>query len=363
MKNNVLLSLVLFASTCFSSIALAVDYSASAVEKKGEIFYLKETQQPLTGTLIRTFPSGAKRAASTFENGVLNGESIGFFENGVTEHTIVFKNNIKDGAFKKYDENGRLIAEATYKNNKLNGQFTAYYPNGKLYLTEIYQDDLLNGPRINYYDSGKIKSESLYKNNLLNGEAKEYYADGTIRSVSHFVNNEREGVSKTFYPNGNPQFEMHFIKNRLNGESVNFNEDGTLSQKRIYNDGQVISGILVQDGKEVPLTAKQIIELNSKTMIHTPQNTYRQDGLVYDKETKQPISGTYRVFSANNVVSEEYEFWNGKPHGLSQTFDKNGILLRRTVFEDGKKQISQTFDSAGKVIQTCKLINDKEVCE
>ena len=122
MKNTVLLSLALFASTCFSSIALAVDYSASAVEKKGEIFYLKETQQPLTGTLIRTFPSGAKRAASTFENGVLNGESVGFFENGATEHTIVFKNNIKDGAFKKYDEEVKSgafpTAEYTYKMNE-----------------------------------------------------------------------------------------------------------------------------------------------------------------------------------------------------------------------------------------------------
>lgn len=362
MKKNCFL-IALLAGVTFTFSVCATEYKTDAVEIKESVFYEKQSGQPLTGTLIRTYPDGAKFAASVFEKGILNGESKAFFPNGKVEHIVNFKNNKKDGSFKKYDENGNLIVEANYIADKLTGEFVAYYPNGKIYLKENYKDDKLNGQRISFYDNGQIKSEASYANDLLNGVAKEYYADGKVRSESHYKNNERDGVSKTYYPDGKPEFELNFVKNKLNGTGINYDKTGKLSQRRIYKDGLVVSGTLIENGKEVALSQKQIDELNSKNILHTQHNSEHKDGLVIDKQSKKPISGVYIVVNDKGMALEEYEFWNGQPHGRSVTYDKNGRISQITLFEEGKKTAYHLLTADGKISKTCKVENDKEICK
>lgn len=362
MKKNHFL-FVLFAGIAFGFSVSATEYNTQDVEIKESVFYEKKSGQLLTGSLIRTYPDGAKFSESVFEQGILNGESKAFFPNGRVEHIVYFKNNKKDGPFKKYDENGNLIVEATYINDKLTGEFVAYYPNGKIYLKENYKDDQLNGQRMSYYDNGQIKTEAFYVDDLLNGTAKEYYADGKIRSESHYANNERDGVSKTYYPDGKPEFELNFEKNKLNGDSINYDKTGKLSQRRVYKDGLVVSGTMVQDDKEVALSQEQIDELNSKNILHTQHNSEQKNGLIVDKKSQKPISGVYIVLNDNGTAAEEYEFWNGKPHGRSVIYDKEGWISQITFFEQGEKTMYYLLTSDGKVSKGCKVKNGKEFCE
>lgn len=341
--------------------AFAVEYPADAIEKKGDMFYIKETGAPLTGTLIRTFADGQFKSA--FVDGILNGESQGYYTNGKLEHTITFKDNKKEGPFKKYDENGNLLASSNYKADKLEGDFIAYYPNGAVYFKETYQNDLLNGVKEIHYESGQLKSSATYKNNLLNGPAKEFYPDGKIQSEMAFKDNSREGVSKIYYPNGQVQYQMNYAQNKLTGEGVFYNEDGSLAQKRQYQNGLVIGGKLYQDGKETLFTQEQIDELNSKTIIHTQLNTTEENGLIVDSESKKPISGVYAIITPDKSAAEEYQYWNGKPHGLANRYDTQGRLMLQTIYQEGKKTAYREYDENGNIKKTCQLEDDKEICE
>lgn len=340
---------------------LSAEYQADAIEKKGDLFYVKETGEPLTGTLIRNLPGG--KIQSMFENGVLNGESRGYFENGKTNHIITFKDNMKDGLFKQFDENGNLLIQANYKNNKLNGEFITYYPGGKPNMKETYQNDMLNGPKTTYYETGILKSQADYIHNQQEGVTKTYYDNGTLQSEFAFKNNQRNGIGKIYYPNGKIQFEMNYINDKLTGENKNYREDGTLIQKRIYQNGLVESGIIYQDNKELPLTTEQIEELNSKTVIHTQQNSVEKEGLRIDLKTQKPISGIYLVLNDKGFASQEFQYLKGKPHGLMQAFDAQGNIIEQAFYQEGQKVAYQQRDANGKVIKLCQIENGKEICQ
>lgn len=355
--------LMLIGTMLTTNMAFATDYSADKIEKKGDIFYVKETGKPLTGTLIRTYPNGKKLAESVFVEGILNGESRAFGENGKLAHTVEFKNNMKDGAYKQYDEKGVLRAEVSFKNDKLDGPFTVYYPSQKIQLRETYQNGALNGERIEYYENGQIKSKTNFKQNLLDGTVEEFSADGKQQSIITFVNGKRNGVAKAFYPNGKPLFEMHFKNNQLDGDNLKYDETGKIVEKRVYKEGKAISGFTMVDGKETPLTAEQLDELNSKAILHTPANTYKKDNLLYDTASKKLVSGIFRVTDKNGKIQEEYEFLNGRPHGAAQIFDTNGRLTQQTFFDKGVKIGYRMMDESGRVIKTCRLTSGKEICQ
>ncbi len=348
----------------FSLTAGAVDYPADAIAKEGNIFYVKETRQPLTGTLIRNYANGSKLAESVFENGILNGESRGFDPDGKLAHTVEFKNNLKDGVLKQYDENGVVRLEARYKADKLDGETKTYFSTKKIQLIETFQNGVLNGNRTEYYDNGQIKSEMTFVNNKINGVVKEYYANGKIKSELPYINGQKNGKAKSFYENGAPQFEMMFKKDVLHGGNMRFNEHGAMTDKRVYENGLVVNGITTEDGKQRPLTTAEIDELNSKSTLHTPENTYREKDLVYDSKTKKLISGIFRVVRPNGTIQEEYEFWKGRPHGGAQLFDEEGRLTQQTFFENGRKIGYRMLGATGLILKTCR-IDEKgvETCE
>lgn len=356
--------LVVMGVCLIGNMAGAVDYKADAIEKKGNVFYVKETGQPLTGTLIRTYPDGKKMAESVFVNGILNGESHAYYENGTLNHTVEFKNNLKDGTYKQYDEKEILRMEAVFKDDKLNGAFIIYYPSKQIQLREMYQNGVLDGERIEYYENGQIKSKSVYTQNQLNGTMQEYYADGKLLSESTLQSGKYNGVAKTFYPNGKVQYEMHFKNGVLDGDNLRYDENGKVNEKRVYKDGTAISGFTTVNGKETPLTSEQLDELNSKATLHTPENTYKKDGILYDSKTKKVISGIFRVTNKQGVIQEEYEFWNGRPHGAAQIFDAQGRLTQQTFFDKGTKIGYRMMDETGRVLKTCRIeASGKEICQ
>lgn len=359
-----LFPMVVMSACLISQATFATDYQTDAIEKKGEMFYVKETGQPLTGTLIRTYPGGKKLAESVFENGLLNGESKGYFEEGVLAHTVEFKNNLKNGTYKQYDEKGVLRLEALFENDKLNGILTAYYPSKQIQLRETYQKGVLNGERVEYYENGQIKSKSVFDNNRLNGLIQDFYADGKPQSEVFFQKGQRMGTAKSFYPNGKIQYEMNFKNNMLDGDNLRYDDAGNIIEKRVYKNGTAIGGFTTVNGKEKPLTSAQLDELNSKTILHTPENTYKKDDILYDSKTKKVVSGIFRIVDKKGLIQEEYEFWNGRPHGTAQIFDSKGRLTQQTFFEKGVKIGYRMIDESGRVIKTCRIaVEGKEVCQ
>ncbi len=353
-----------FGFLMFSLPVMAVDYQTEAVEKKGRVFYEKATQKPLTGTLIRKYPNGDKLAESVFVDGLLNGESRGFGADGKLAHTVQFKNNQKDGALRQYDENGVLRAEAIYKADKLQGESRLFFPSKKVRLLETYENGVLNGKRVEYYENGQIKSQAVYSDNQLNGVAKEFYEKGQLKSELPFVNGRKNGKAFSYFANGKKQFAMNFKNDILNGESLRYNDAGKLIDKRVYKNGMIVSGFTTDSGKQLPLTTEQMDELNSKSTIHTPTNTYKEKGKLYDKATKKVISGTFRVIDDKGVLREEYEFWKGLPHGVAQLFNGQGQLTQQVFFERGRNIGYRLIDATGRIAKVCTIDEKgKETCQ
>lgn len=345
----------LLACLCFSVPLFATDYPASAIEKRGDIFYVKETGKPLTGTLIRTYPSGKKLAESVFAEGILNGESRGFQENGKIDHIIGFKNNVKDGVYKQYDSAGILRVEGVYQAGHLTDTLKIYYPSGKLQVSESYQNGALNGERVEYYETGTPKSKAFFKDNQLDGLFQEFYADGKQQSEITFEKGMRHGPAKVFYPNGKIRYAMNFNQNKLDGENNEYDATGALKETRMYQNGMALSGKTVKNGQQISLKTAQLDELNSKSILHTPQNTYKEKGILYDSKTKKPISGIFRVTYPTGGIQEEYEFINGRPHGISQFFNEKGHLTQQNLFNNGVKIGYRLMNEKGVVIQSCQI--------
>ncbi len=143
---------------CFIALPMmAQTYTLDQIEQKGTTFYVKETQQPLTGTLVRFYPNGKPFTKSPFQNGVLHGKAQGFTPDGQIDHVLEYKNNQKHGLLQLYDTKGMLCFKATFQHDKLHGLVTTYYPSGQPKLTEMYDNGVLNGKRTYYNSNGQIQ--------------------------------------------------------------------------------------------------------------------------------------------------------------------------------------------------------------
>ena len=145
--------------------ATAQTYTLEHVEKKGNVFYNKETKTPLTGTLVRLYPNGKPFTKTNFKNGLLNGQAIGFTTDGHMEHLIEYQNDKKHGLFQLYDENGTIRLKATFQEDKLHGLLSPYTPDGLPFFSETYHEGVLQGERSYYNPDGRLQKTCHTDNN------------------------------------------------------------------------------------------------------------------------------------------------------------------------------------------------------
>ena len=75
----------------------------------------------------------------------------------------------------------------------------------------------------------------------------------------------------------------------------------------------------------------------SARAVYTVENTYEENGLVYDKETRQPITGKVLHYDGSNLQAEK-PYINGKLEGLVKTYYENGNLESETPYKNGKRE-------------------------
>ena len=76
------------------------------------------------------------------------------------------------------------------------------------------------------------------------------------------------------------------------------------------------------------------------------ENTYEENGLVYDKETRQPITGKFELYGLIEDVRKDYQTYlysisnykDGLKHGIETEYDyDDGKVSSITPYTNGKK--------------------------
>ena len=105
------------------------------------------------------------------------GKAESFYENGQKKGEVNFKDGKEDGLFRWWGENGQKEAEGTYKEGKQDGLWTFWYENGQKKWEWNYKDGKL-WTAIGWKPNGEKCPESNIKD--WNGVWVLYDDDGTV---------------------------------------------------------------------------------------------------------------------------------------------------------------------------------------
>jgi antitoxin component YwqK of YwqJK toxin-antitoxin module len=192
-------------------------------------------------------------------------------------------------------------------NGSEEGKWTGYTPTGSVDYTGIYTGGERDSIWTNYYITGKISSLIRYKNG------------------------ERHGVARYNTPEGNPVVEKLF-------------EDGYLTAYRTMSTNN-------EFGDWIMFTANASITANHANGTKTFEEQYKNgaleglrklyyaNGKVYSEFSCKGGSydGPYAVYYPNNQLREKGEYLNDELHGVVETYNSDGTLLKTETFKHGIK--------------------------
>jgi protein TonB len=98
-----------------------------------------------------------------------------------------------------------------------------------------------------YYSSGKIKSSSSIDKEMSIGKLKKTYENLNLNSSipvqTEFKRNKvLNGQTMNWYENGQLKCQQNYSSNNLVGEQIYYAEDGTITNRAVFENGKLISG-------------------------------------------------------------------------------------------------------------------------
>ena len=176
---------------------------------RDEVFFLKNTNTPYSGSIIEYFVTGV----ISLEGRVLNGKP--------------------EGTFKEYRETGTLMSESNFRGGLLNGISISYHKNGDVFFETFYKNGKEHGISRTFWD-GKISSITKFNN-----------GDKIVRQN---FNPDEQKVSEIWFEGGVKVREIEFDKGGRKYQEKHFDEDGELVKTlRFYTDGNIMEEIIEED--------------------------------------------------------------------------------------------------------------------
>lgn len=127
----------------------------------------------------------------------------------------------KTGLWVTYDADGKVTSMKNYVNGKLDGVSVVMSQREQIDEKAHYRQDVLHGLS-GKYRFGRPEEELPYKNGQLDGIVRKYYQNGKIRE------------------------EIGFKDGKQHGSYKYYNEDGSISLDYTYENGEKISGGIVE---------------------------------------------------------------------------------------------------------------------
>ncbi len=212
---------------------------------------------------------------------------------------------LKDGIQSFYFENGQKSSKGYIKNGLPEGYWISYYPTGLIKSEGNRKKNLLDSTWIFYSEIGNIKSKINYTSGKKNGLKLSYSDSCNIILEEYFENDIKQKYSTFFYDvKGHKKWKkINFIDNVKEGKSYEYAIDGRLISILFYKKGTLM-------GKE---------KINR-----------------YDKLNKK--KDTWKVFYENGKLKEEMRYKNDLLNGYYKEYDKQGKLIKATLYIDGVPQ-------------------------
>ncbi|MEO6358038.1 MAG: DUF4375 domain-containing protein [Ferruginibacter sp.] len=193
------------------------------------------------------------------------------------------------------------------------GTFKSFYDNGNPKEEIHYSNGEQTGERIEYYNNGN-KKFSISKSNSPNGYLhSKFYENGNLKSTEIYIsNNDRDGKWIKYYSNGQMKSESEFIQKEFFVQNC-WKEDGTQTMKD--GTGLYINEYSIFDG---------VIDRNEQEY-----KNYKRHGKQYSY--------------SNEKLTLYQEMADGKEHGMTKTYDKNGNVTEEIIYENGKEISKRKF--------------------
>lgn len=80
------------------------------------------------------------------------------------------------------------------------------------------------------------------------GACEEYFGNGQLALIKHFKSGKVDGAMKTYYENGQLNEDKFFEMNFQQGDFLKYNENGKLIFHGIYERGQEIETVFIENG-------------------------------------------------------------------------------------------------------------------
>ena len=81
--------------------------------------------------------------------------------------------------------------------------------------------------------------------------------------------------------------------------------------------------------------------------IYMMEDTIKKDGYVYDKKSNQPINGIVKIYYDSGGIRREISFKEGIRHGVSKSYNIEGILYSEMLFERESLILGYRYDPKG----------------
>ncbi|MBA2612989.1 MAG: hypothetical protein H0U95_13535 [Bacteroidetes bacterium] len=261
-----------------------------------------------------------------------------------TIDTTYYSNTIQE----EVNSNTKKIQSINYKLNGVLTKQNVFFQDGKTKYSEAnYVNGLLNGKIIYFCKNGNISSIYNYINGKKEGVQLSFYdAFGSIRNVSNYKDGQIEGRLMEFYENGDTSLVSEYSSGQLN-KKITYSHNNKRSNLVTYKAGKRHGPtILYHKNGNIEYTCTyQDDKMYGLRMCYDPAgNTSEGNFVFYNEDGSKEREGKcingkpegeLKLYHHNRVFML-VNFKDGKPHGMTYYYDRNGIITSTEEYNNGE---------------------------
>ena len=270
-------------------------YDDGSISSEGTLVNGKPDQYWIT-----YYPNGLRKSEGNRLDFELSGEWKFYDKEGNLNNSIEYSKGIKSGFSRNYS-NCFLSEELEYLDGIQIGIHKEFYPDSSNSLVKSsipYDNGKKNGLGYLYAKDGRTVEILTYKNGFLVNREKVNQKDDEGKN---------QGTWKEYYSNGRLKTEMRYKDDYLNGYVKKYNSKGKLEEAELYLGGEKQS----------------------------------------DEENNADFEIVYTYYDDGSIKSATTYNLAGKKDGVSQFYERDGLVIRSEVYEDDYLIAKGLINNAG----------------
>lgn len=236
------------------------------------------------------------------------------------------------------DEDKNIRLESHLEDGVFHGEWTGYHKNGNLRLKKSYRHGIIHGQSTLYFDNRQLATDIHFNNGKIEGFSKAYHRNGKLSHSGNYIDGLKEGTHK------------YFAKNGAEIEAIQFKSD-------VIQDKVIIGYHPNKDHKSVTHLEGGIFEGDYITFWNKCFSHEAQFSFFFGEMSPNNLRD---LASKGLCVKEVGSYKNGKLHGITIIYNRNGHLAAREEYKRGVSDgIKESYWSNGKLMQQGTMRNGR----